>query len=302
LEVNAPYTTGAPGLTEGDSSQRFGVLLHQGARQGDGRHGAGQGKRRNADHLARAGHFNDAFRHRDIELQWRVGVDDRKQCRFFRQILRTHAQSDTGHVDCVARTLAAQRDRLPVFVQQANLGMVQIQVAGCSGQFNRLERSAAFLVDDVEALHQLQIITDLRERSSPPPAVQVIAVGRTANGGERQMVAAQLEIPFRITCVQRNFRWRLRDIFHHQATVEAHHLRVVVYVRAGRGQQLTCAFMHDAHAKIFQQGQRSQVDLFDLIFAQYFQCGVGVERLLPGRLPDSSPAPASPFSPASPDH
>ena len=63
-------------LRQRDAEQRLGVLLHQRAENGDRRHGAGQRERRDDAELAGAGEIDDAERHRDVELQRRVGVDD----------------------------------------------------------------------------------------------------------------------------------------------------------------------------------------------------------------------------------
>ncbi len=55
-------------LQKRDAGQRFGVLLHQRAGDGDRRHGAGQGERRDGHDLVAPGHFDHAPQHRHVEL------------------------------------------------------------------------------------------------------------------------------------------------------------------------------------------------------------------------------------------
>ena len=84
--------------------------------------------------------------------------------------------------------------------------------------------------------------------------------------------------------MQRKFCRRQRNPVHHQATVETHHLGIVVNLGAGCGQHFSRTLVHHAHAIVFKQGQRGVVDLLDLVRAQNFKSRIGVDRLAPGKL------------------
>ena len=111
-----------------------------------------------------AGQLVHRLGHRDIELQRRVGIDDREQCRFLEQSRAIDLQRDAGHLYRVPRAQAAQGIGLAVLVGQLVLRKIQVEVTRLGGQVHRLERAAAFLVNDVQALHEAQVIAHLLRR------------------------------------------------------------------------------------------------------------------------------------------
>jgi hypothetical protein len=56
----------------------------------------------------------------------------------------------------------------------------------------------------------------------------------------------------------------------------------VIDIRPGLGKQLPGAFVHYAHAVVFQKLQRGQVDLFQLVSTEDLLRGVAIDRLPPG--------------------
>src|SRR6266446_7413684 len=63
-------------LRQGDAGERLSVLERESAGNSEGRHGAGQAERRDDGNLAPSGEVDDALGHGNIELAWRVRVDD----------------------------------------------------------------------------------------------------------------------------------------------------------------------------------------------------------------------------------
>ena len=91
------------------------------------------------------------------------------------------AEGDTGHLNGVCRSRSAERVGLSVFIQKSNLRKVQIKVSCFCRQIQCFEWATTFLMDDVEALDETQVIAHLVEGSRSTALVQVAAKGWPAD-------------------------------------------------------------------------------------------------------------------------
>ena len=114
----AAVETGSSGpddLDEGQAEERFGVLLHQGARHGRRGHGTAQREGRHHHRLVGADKGDQPLGLGTIKLTRGVGVDVAEDARRGLKVTIVKAQGDLGKLDAVARPVPAQkahRDRL----------------------------------------------------------------------------------------------------------------------------------------------------------------------------------------------
>ena len=76
----------------------------------------------------------------------RVGVDDAGEDRLVDQSFARRAERDRRHFERIDGAVGAEALRLPVLVEQRDLGIIEIEMARIGGKIERLERPAAFLV------------------------------------------------------------------------------------------------------------------------------------------------------------
>ena len=107
-----------------------------------------------------------------------------------------------------------------------------------SRQFQCFKGATTLLVDDVQTLHQLEIIANVSERTTPPATIQVAAICGSAHGGKSDAITAQGKIPGRVACMQRGFTGRQRQLFHDQPAVKPDHHVLLINISPGRRQQL----------------------------------------------------------------
>ena len=104
-------------MDEGAHRQHLRVLQDQRASEGRRGHRTGECEWGDAHGLARPGQLDQPLCHRDIQREWRVGVDDGQQRRAVGEALAVGAQGDGCHLDAVGRSVSAERNALPVFVE-----------------------------------------------------------------------------------------------------------------------------------------------------------------------------------------
>ena len=76
------------------------------------------------------------------------------------------------HRDAVQGAFAPEHITLTILVGQPQLREIQIEMAALGWQIHRLERTAAFLRDDLEALHQTDVIALFRVGAGAAPAAR----------------------------------------------------------------------------------------------------------------------------------
>ena len=162
--------------------------MHERAGQRRRAHRAGEREGCDAADLACAGEFDDCLGHRDVELHRRIGIDDREQRGAPRQFLTIRAKRNACHFDGIDGAFATQRVGLAVLIEQAMLRKIEIEVARLGWQIHSLKCTAAFLVDDVEALHDTKVVTHLFVVAWTATFLQVAAKRRPANRGEDDAV------------------------------------------------------------------------------------------------------------------
>ena len=153
-------------------------------------------------------------------------------------------------------------------------------------QVHGLEGTAGLLVDDVEALHQLQEVADFRVLARAPSVVEVVDEGGPANGSEDEVPAADAEVVIAVARAQREFAGDERELLPHQAPVDPHRAEVVHGLGAGSLQQLSASRFEEAHAAGFEDRERAVDDRLDLVGAQDLDGRVGVGQPRERQLPD----------------
>ncbi len=127
---------------------------------------------------------------------------------------------------------------------------IQVEVARLGRQVHGLEHATAFLVQDVEALHEPQVVAHFLVTAGSATVVEIAAKCRPANGREHDIVAADSQVMVRVSCAQLELGRRERDFLAHHGRVEAHDLLVIVDGAAFAPQQVAAGRLEEAHALV----------------------------------------------------
>ena len=142
--------TGAPGsdgLGQDHPGQRLGVLLDEGAGEGDRRHRPGERERGDAHDLVVGRELHDPLEHRRIEPERRARVDDREDRRLAVERRGVHAAGDADHLEHVDVALAAEAVAVDRLVHQGQGVEGRVEVADAVVEVDRLDRVARQEVD-----------------------------------------------------------------------------------------------------------------------------------------------------------
>ena len=221
------------------------------------------------------GKSHQSFRHGNIELQWRVGIDDAGMNRRIDELLAGFSQRNGRHLQPVNGAFTAQALRLPVLVGQRDFRIMQIEMARFSRKIERLEGPAAFLVNDVERLDQLDVVAHLRIGAGPPALVAVHHIGGPPYRRENEIAPTDLEVPCRVARRKREFKWCFRQQFGNHHAVKSHpHIAFI--------DSSTCRFivgprpgLQHPHADFFKHGERRVVNGGHIVGAQDFNRRIG---------------------------
>ncbi len=237
------------------------------------------------------GKGHQPFRHGNIKLQRRIGIDDAGVNRRINQLLAGLAQRDGRHFQPVNGALAAQALRLPVLVGQRDLGIMQIEMARFGRKIERLEGPAAFLMNDVERLDQLDVVAHLRIGAGPPALVAVHHIGGAAHRREDEVAAADLEIAGGIARRQREGGRRLGQQFGNHRAVKTHPHIAFIDGSACRFVEGPRPGLQNPHADFFKHRERRIVNGGHIVGAQDFNRRIGPRQLFPRALDDAAHLP-----------
>ena len=252
-----------------------------------GRHRAGQRERGRDHRLAPRRHLDEALGHRAVEAQRRVRVDDRDQARLVDERGAVDAAGDRDHLQRVVHDGRPEAEAMPRLVEVRRQRVVHVEVAGGDRQVGRLERSAALLVDDVEAADQPDVVDEVGVVAGAPAAVEVRHERRAADRAEHEVVAAEADVPFRIARVELEFAGRQRDELLDAVRVEADAARRVVDVRAVGAEQVDRPVAEHLDADLAEDPERRPMDRLDLVRAQDLDRAVRVAQRPPRSLADA---------------
>ena len=161
-------------------------------------------------------------------------------------------------------------------------------------QIQGLERAAAFLMQDVQALDQTDEITHLRIGALAPPLVQIGDEGRAADGGKDRTIIAQPQIACRIARMQREGGGRKFQLFLHQAAIQPGHLPGVIHLGTGLFQIAPGFGFENLDTDLFQDFQRCLMNGLNLVFAQHIGGRRVIADLMPWLLCDLAAVPFRP--------
>lgn len=250
-------------LGEGDAGQRFGILLHQCARDRHRRHRPRQRKGCDDDNLISSRHFHDALQHRPVEPQRRRGVDDGEERGFLFHLLRCNAAANAGDLQSIEITLLAKRIGVKHLVGQLHHVRQTIEVAHGGMDIDGLDRITAGRVDHVVGLGELDQLAVVFLIAGATAAVAVGDERRACDLGEDQIVAADLDVAYRVAGMQREAGRGRRDHLGDQAAVEAHAVGAGADIGAGCLHQAAGFRQDDIHSDLFEHRQRCLVDRLD---------------------------------------
>ena len=234
--------------------------LDQRARDRHRRHGAGEGERRDDADLPGGGEVDQALAHRDVENERRVGVDDG---------IRVRPRLERGFVEVVAQAQDLERVRdlaRPAGIDEGRLVGIQHldphhpQVAQVGRDVLGLHRGPGH-VDHVERLGEADEVSEVLEGARALAAGGVHGVGRTADGDELGVAAADRERA--VAAGQGELRRR-------RGNRRLHHLPPEPDLPAGDGragapQEFAGAVVVDLDAQLLEHGERGGMDVGNLI-------------------------------------
>ncbi len=151
-----------------------------------------------------------------------------------------------------------------------------------AGQVHRLERAAALLVEDVEALDHTDVVAHLGEGSVALATVVVHDIGRPADRSENQVAPAKAERLGRIARLEREVSRHGSKPFGDHFRIEAYH--VVLHRSPSAGIEVARRRVQHLHPDLGQKAQRALVDRRHMVVAQHPDGVVGVADLPEGRL------------------
>ncbi len=151
-------------------------------------------------------------------------------------------------------------------------------------QVHRLEAAAAFLVKNIEALHQADEIALLGMRAVAPATVEIHDVGRPADRRERRVTVAETDILVRVARAQAEARRRAREQRVEQVGVEADALRIGIDRAAGARVMLACIGRQHDQADVAQNPHPGEVNFVDLLRRQQLERRMPVLQRPPGWL------------------
>ena len=167
----------------------------------------------------------------------------------------------------IAHAIAAQRPAFPGFVGQGERRLVEIEMPAFRRQIRRLDGAAALLMDDVQRLHQLDVVAHIGGIAGPPPAIEIIGEGRPADRAEDKLVAADDDALGGIAGLDGEGGRRLGDLGLDHGGIAAHPLRRLIHLRPGSPEDLPALLMHDLDPDLGQETGRGPVDRLEMIGA-----------------------------------
>ena len=141
-------------------------------------------------------------------------------------------------------------------------------MAGLDREVGRLERTAALLVDDLEAPDDLDVVDEVGQVARPAAAVEVGHEGRSADGAEDQVAAAERDVAPRVASVERELGRRLRDELLDQPAVEPGVAPAPVDDGSGPGEHVERPVTEHLDADLAEDPERGPVDRLDLVCAE----------------------------------
>src|SRR3954468_10059375 len=100
------------------------------------------------------------------------------------QLLPRLARRDRRHLDRVFDAISAQRPALPGLVSECDGGAIEIEMPRLRRQVGRLDRTAAFLMDDIEPMHDADVVAHVLIVAGAPSAVEIAGEGGAAGRGK----------------------------------------------------------------------------------------------------------------------
>jgi hypothetical protein len=133
-------------------------------------------------------------------------------------------------------------------------------------------------------LAETQQIAVLTVAPGTPLALQVGDVWSAADGGKVDAVATEGNVVLRVARVYDEARRRRGHALLDEAAVEAHDLAFVIHLGTGGGEDVERFRQQEGDAEFFENAQRRQMDLLNLIGGQRLDGSVGIHQIAPRQL------------------
>ncbi len=130
-------------------------------------------------------------------------------------------------------------------IRQSVLRQVKIEVPRFSRQVHRLERTATFLMHNIQALHETQVIAHLCISAGATTFIEVTAESGSTNRCENNMISANLQLVFGVPRPKSKLRRRQRQFLLNEIAIEAHHHAVFIDVGARKRELLATACLEE---------------------------------------------------------
>ena len=257
-------------LRERQARERFGVRQCQRAGDRDRSHRARQGEGRDDQHLAGGGRVHDAIGHRDVQLEWRIGIDDGVAAGTVPELLGGEAMGDADQLEIVGNLTVTAGKHERDLVRQQQLRAHHLQMAQVHGHVLRLDRPTQHL-DHIEVLAQLHEVAEVLERTGAASAGGVHDVGRPGSRREGDMPAAHGHAARRVRCMHEKMAWRGGQRLRDQGPRNPHQLSGLVDLGATIAIAAPCVGREHLHAVGLQDQQCGLVQRADLIVGKHPQ-------------------------------
>ena len=142
----------------------------------------------------------------------------------------------------------------------------------------------SLLVDDVEGLHEFDVVTHFRVCSRTATAIEVATERGPTDGGIDCVAPAEFEVALGVPRGQAEFRGRLGDELLDHRAIEAHLHGALVDRAASRGQPSARLWIEHAHADFFENRECSFVYRVNLIDRKQFDRPIAEPKLRPRTL------------------
>ena len=212
----------------------------------------------------------------------RIDVDGGEETRFLAHLVPGAAVHNREHVDCIADPLPAQSRGMPDLVGECQDRVDTVEMACFGIEIDRRHGHTAAHLQDIEALHQPDVVLEIGEVARPAAAIEIAGIGRTAHRIEGDMVGAEGDGAFRIARAKREFSRRPGNKLHHECPVETDEF--AGHFGTGSLQMTPCLFRKEFDAEFLEHAQRRLVDRLEMVRGNDLDRRIGILQTAPRQL------------------
>ena len=181
---------------------------------------------------------------------------------------------------------------MPRLVGERALRVHHVEIARALRQVQRLEPRAAFVVNDVEAVHDPDEVAHVLVGARPAPAVEIARERRSGRRAEGDSIATDGKALRGITRLNVEFRGEKWQHLFDVGRIESDLAVGAAHACPGAPKNVERLVVLNRHPDVAENPQRAGVNVLDLVRAQHLNRWQSIAHLLPCRLLEPTAAKA----------